>query len=31
MNLMGGGLALAYEIKKPVLVAKIGAATPLTM
>jgi len=29
LAIMGGGLALAYEIQKPLLAANIGAATPL--
>src|SRR5580704_15287127 len=29
MAVVGGGLALAYEIDKPLLAANIGAATPL--
>lgn len=29
LALIGGGLALAYEIDKPLLAANIGAATPL--
>jgi hypothetical protein len=29
LAVVGGGLALAYEIDKPLLAANIGAATPL--
>jgi hypothetical protein len=29
LAVIGGGLALAYEIDKPLLAANIGAATPL--
>ncbi len=29
LAIMAGGLALAYEIQKPLLAANIGAATPL--
>lgn len=29
LAIVGGGLALAYEIDKPLLAANIGAATPL--
>jgi hypothetical protein len=29
LAVVGGGLALAYDITKPLLAANIGAATPL--
>ncbi len=29
--LIAGGLAIAYEIQKPLLAANVGAATPLIM